>query len=335
MPFPGQRSASSTRSAVSGGVEPTPSAANDMSRHLQETIPLALEGERVDRVVALIGDISRSAVSKLIESGAIRVDGIPAKTASMRVREGQLLDVVLPEAVDPRPVPDASIEFDVRYEDDAILVIEKPAGLVVHPGAGNAEATLVNGLVHRFPDLADVGEAHRPGIVHRLDRGTSGLLVVARTSEAYEELVRQMSSHEPERIYKALTWGHFENDSGTIDAPIGRSPRHPTRMAVSDQGRRAVTHYRVDDRFSTPRETTLVTCRLETGRTHQIRVHLRAIGHSVVGDRDYDGGRPGLDPGRPFLHAGELRFAHPLTGEPIAVQAPLPDDLVACLAECR
>jgi 23S rRNA pseudouridine1911/1915/1917 synthase len=305
-----------------------------MGDHIQETIPAALDGERIDRVVALLGDLSRSAVAKLVTAGAVRIDGIPSKTPSARVKEGQQLDVDLPDAVDPRPMPDASIQFEVRHEDDDIIVIDKPPGLVVHPGAGNTDQTLVNGLVHRYPELADVGEVHRPGIVHRLDRGTSGLLVVARNAAAYEELVRQMSAHEPERIYTALTWGHLESDRGTIDAPIGRSPRHPTRMAVSDQGRRAVTHYRVDQRFSSPNETTLVTCELETGRTHQIRVHLRAIGHSVVGDRDYDGGRPGLDPGRPFLHAGELRFVHPVSGKKIDVRSPLPADLVACLAEC-
>jgi 23S rRNA pseudouridine1911/1915/1917 synthase len=305
-----------------------------MTTHLAEVVPAALEGERVDRAVAILADLSRSAVATLIGDGAVRLDGIPARSASMRVSEGQQLEVALPDPVDPRPGPDAAVEFSVRHEDDDVVVIDKPAGLVVHPGAGHADATLVHGLVHRFPEIADVGEAHRPGIVHRLDRGTSGLLVVARTAAAYDELVRQMSNHEPERVYQALTWGHIESDRGTIDAPIGRSPRHPTRMAVSDQGRRAVTHYEVDQRFDVPRETTLVTCRLETGRTHQIRVHLRAIGHPVVGDRDYDGGRPGLDPGRPFLHAGRLRFVHPTTGEPVTIEAPLPSDLVECLGAC-
>jgi 23S rRNA pseudouridine1911/1915/1917 synthase len=306
-----------------------------MTTHLAEVVPAALEGERVDRAVAILADLSRSAVATLIGDGAVRLDGIPARSASMRVSEGQQLEVALPDPVDPRPGPDAAVEFSVRHEDDDVVVIDKPAGLVVHPGAGHADATLVHGLVHRFPEIADVGEAHRPGIVHRLDRGTSGLLVVARTAAAYDELVRQMSNHEPERVYQALTWGHIESDRGTIDAPIGRSPRHPTRMAVSDQGRRAVTHYEVNQRFDVPRDTTLVTCRLETGRTHQIRVHLRAIGHPVVGDRDYDGGRPGLDPGRPFLHAGRLRFVHPTTGEPVTVEAPLPADLVECLGACR
>ncbi len=306
-----------------------------MTTHLAEVVPAALEGERVDRAVAILADLSRSAVATLIGDGAVRLDGIPARSASMRVSEGQQLEVALPDPVDPRPGPDAAVEFSVRHEDDDVVVIDKPAGLVVHPGAGHADATLVHGLVHRFPEIADVGEGHRPGIVHRLDRGTSGLLVVARTAAAYDELVRQMSNHEPERVYQALTWGHIESDRGTIDAPIGRSPRHPTRMAVSDQGRRAVTHYEVNQRFDVPRDTTLVTCRLETGRTHQIRVHLRAIGHPVVGDRDYDGGRPGLDPGRPFLHAGRLRFVHPTTGEPVTVEAPLPADLVECLGACR
>ncbi|MDG2027396.1 MAG: RluA family pseudouridine synthase [Acidimicrobiales bacterium] len=306
-----------------------------MRPRLDETIPEALAGERVDRVVALLGDMSRSAVARLVDNGSIRLDRAVIRSASRRVEVGERLEVELPEAVDPRPAPDDSVDFAVRHEDEHILVVEKPAGLVVHPGAGNEAGTLVNGLVARYPDIADVGDVHRPGIVHRLDRGTSGLLVVARTAAAYEELVRQMSAHEPERIYTALTWGHPENDGGVIDAPIGRSPRHPTRMAVSQHGRDAVTHYAVDQRFDEPRETALLTCRLETGRTHQIRVHLRAIGHPVVGDRDYDGGRPGLDPGRPFLHAGELRVVHPATGEEVRVVAELPDDLQACLRECR
>ncbi len=305
-----------------------------MNGRLDETIPAALAGERVDRVVALLGDLSRSAVSRLIDAGDVRVDDQVVRVASRRVSAGESLAVVLPEDIDPSPAPDPSIALTVRFEDEHVVVVDKPAGLVVHPGAGNVDGTLVNALVHRYPEIAGVGEVHRPGIVHRLDRGTSGLLVVARTPRAHAELVRQMSAHEPRRTYTALTWGHLDSDSGTIDAPIGRSPRQPTRMAVSEQGRRAVTHYQVDERFTSPRDTSLLTCRLETGRTHQIRVHLRAIGHPVVGDRDYDGGRPGLDPGRPFLHAGELRFAHPVSGDAVVVRAPLPEDLVACLADC-
>ena len=159
-----------------------------MGHHLEETIPAALDGERIDRVVALVGDLSRSVAAKLIDAGAVRVDGATAHAVSTRVVEGQRLEVELPDPVDPRPKADPSVEFEVRYEDDSILVVDKPAGLVVHPGAGHADATLVHGLVHRFPEIAEVGESHRPGIVHRLDRGTSGLLVVARTPEAYDEL---------------------------------------------------------------------------------------------------------------------------------------------------
>ncbi len=306
-----------------------------MTERLDESIPAALDGERVDRVIALLTDLSRSAVARLIDAGSVRLDQTVVTVPARRVAEGSHLVVDLPPRRDPAPEPDSSVEFLVRHEDPDLLVIDKPAGLVVHPGAGHEAGTLVNGLVARYPELFGVGEPHRPGIVHRLDRGTSGLLVVARTQEAYDALVAQLAAHEPERIYRALVWGHPATDQGTIDAPIGRSPRHPTRMTVSDQGRPAVTHYVVDRRFALPRPTSLLTCGLETGRTHQIRVHLKAIGHAVVGDRDYDGGRPGLDPGRPFLHAGELRFRHPRTGSAIAVESPLPADLAQVLAECR
>ncbi len=306
-----------------------------MTDRLEEEIPDGLDGERVDRAVAMLADLSRSAVAKLIGSGAVSVNEAVVDSASRRVVSGDTVTVELPEPVDPRLTPDPEIEFGVAYEDDSLVVIDKPAGLVVHPGAGHGEGTLVHGLLHRYPEIAEVGEPHRPGIVHRLDRGTSGLLVVARTAAAHAGLVEQLAAHEPQRIYRALAWGHPDSDAGTIDAPIGRSARQPTRMTVTDQGRRAVTHYVVDERYDHPRQVALLTCRLETGRTHQIRVHLRAIGHPVVGDRDYDGGRPGLDPGRPFLHAGELRFRHPVSGDPVAAVSPLPADLEETLAGCE
>ena len=302
---------------------------------IDEVLPEAFDGDRIDRVVAAIAGVSRSAAKQLLDEGRVRLDGAVVSSASRRVDAGSNVTVAVPPPDDPTPVGDASVEFAVIFEDDDIVVVDKPAGLVVHPGAGQAAGTLVNGLVHRYPELTEVGEIHRPGIVHRLDRGTSGLLVVARSEDAYFELVEQLSAHEPERIYVALAWGHLGTDHGTIDAPIGRSARHPTRMAVTDNGRAAVTHYEVERRFDAPVASTLVRCRLETGRTHQIRVHLRAIGHPVVGDRDYDGGRPGLDPGRPFLHATELRFRHPTTGEMVEFEAPLPADLTAVLADCE
>lgn len=298
---------------------------------LIETLPEAFGGERIDRVVSAIAGLSRAVAKDLITDGKVIVDGRPIKTASRKVEAGAVVQVTMPPPEDPTPVPQPEVEFTVVYEDDDVIVVDKPAGLVVHPGAGQADGTLVNGLVARYPELLEVGEIHRPGIVHRLDRGTSGLLVVARTEDAYFELVEQMSAHEPERVYLALAWGHLETEAGTIDAPIGRSTRHPTRMTVTDNGRHAVTHYRVEGRFSDPVTCSLVRCRLETGRTHQIRVHLRAISHPVVGDRDYDGGRPGLDPGRPFLHAAELSFRHPVTDEPMHFEAPLPDGLASVL----
>ncbi len=306
-----------------------------MTDRLEEEVPDGLDGERVDRAVAMLADLSRSAVAKLIASGAVSVDQTVVESPSRRVALGEIVKVELPPPIDTRLTPDRDVEFAVVYEDDSLVVVDKPAGLVVHPGAGHGGGTLVHGLLHRYPEIADVGEPHRPGLVHRLDRGTSGLLVVARTGAAHAGLVEQMAAHEPERIYRALAWGHPASDAGTIDAPIGRSARQPTRMTVTDQGRRAVTHYVVDERYEHPKRVALLTCRLETGRTHQIRVHLKAIGHPVVGDRDYDGGRPGLDASRPFLHAGELRFRHPVTGEQVDAVSPLPVDLVEILAVCE
>jgi 23S rRNA pseudouridine1911/1915/1917 synthase len=298
-----------------------------------DVVPAGFDGERLDRFVSALSELSRSVATRLVKAGDVFVDGAPATTPSSRVAEGQRVDITMPVEVDPTPRPDPSIEITVVYEDDDVIVIDKPAGLVVHPGAGNSDGTLVNGLVARYPEIVDIGENHRPGIVHRLDRGTSGLLVVARTEAAYADLVAQMSAHEPTRIYEALSWGLLETEAGTIDAPIGRSVRHPTRNTVTKSGRDAITHYQVRGRYDLPKPVTLIRCELETGRTHQIRVHLRAIGHPVVGDREYDGGRPGLDPGRPFLHAEELRFRHPVTGEEVVATSPRPADLEACLAQ--
>jgi 23S rRNA pseudouridine1911/1915/1917 synthase len=180
-----------------------------------------------------------------------------------------------------------------------------------------------------------VGDPLRPGIVHRLDRGTSGLLVVARTAVAYEGLVAQLAARTVQRRYRALVWGHPESPRGLIDAPIGRSPKHPTKMAVTAGGKEARTRYEVEERFARPGETTLVACRLETGRTHQIRVHLAAIGHPVVGDDRYGGVRQSLPTGRPFLHADRLAFDHPATGEALAFDASLPEDLTTVLGHLR
>lgn len=295
---------------------------------ISEEIPDALAGERIDRVVAMLTGCTRAEASAAIEADTVTIDdGVVAKP-SVRVRAGQRVSVsvspVQPEAL---PQPDPTVEIRVVYEDDDVIVIDKPTGLIVHPGAGHRGSTLVNGLLVRFPELADVGEAHRPGIVHRLDKGTSGLMVVARNVHAYEDLVEQLSTHTVSRRYLALVWGHFTTLHGTIDAPVGRSRRDPLKMTISADGREARTHYEVLSRFEEPKPTSLVACQLETGRTHQIRVHLRSIGHSVVGDDLYNGQKPSIPMDHPFLHATQLSFDHPGTGELVTFDSPLPEEL--------
>jgi len=307
---------------------------------LSVVVPASLEGVRVDRAVALLADVSRSAVDALVADGRVRLDGKVVSSRSTHLHEGQTLDVDRPdEEVRTGPVGDPTVDVVVVYEDADVIVIDKPAGLVVHPGAGHRSGTLVHGLVARYPELsglpAEVGsEPDRPGIVHRLDRGTSGLMVVARSPEAYDSLVGQLSARAVSRTYRALVLGTVEGESGLVDAPIGRSVSSPTRMAISRKGKEARTRYQVERRFTTPAPTTLVRASLETGRTHQIRVHLSAIGHPVVGDDPYSQGRslPGATVARPFLHAYALAFDHPLTGERMSWTSELPDDLAAQLA---
>jgi 23S rRNA pseudouridine1911/1915/1917 synthase len=298
-----------------------------------EIIPDALDGERLDRVVAIITGESRAHAGELVDRGAVRVGDVVVTTRSRKVHAGDHVDVAFdPEERHARPQPDATVEVPVVYEDDDVVVIDKPPGLVVHPGAGNPTGTLVNGLLARFPGLADVGDPARPGIVHRLDKGTSGLLVVARSARAYDSLVGQLAARTASRGYKALVWGVVDPPQGVIDAPIARSDREPTKMAVSAHGRDARTHYVVDEVFTEPVEVSALTCHLETGRTHQIRVHLAAIGHPVVGDDRYRGRRNSLEVGRPFLHAATLAFDHPGTGDRVSFASPLPPDLAEVLA---
>jgi 23S rRNA pseudouridine1911/1915/1917 synthase len=300
---------------------------------VREQLPPALAGERLDRVVAMLTDASRSEAGAWVDDGRVAVNGEPTTTRSLRLSEGDVVEVDVALAAPAQVVgPDPSIEVVVVHEDADLLVVDKPPGLVVHPGAGNPAGTLVHGLLARYPELAGVGDADRPGIVHRLDKDTSGLLVVARTPAAYEGLVADLAAHEVERRYLALAWGTFEVAQGVIDAPIGRSARLRTRMAVSARGRDARTGYEVDAAFRDPIEASLLTCRLETGRTHQIRVHLAAIGHPVVGDDRYRGARQSFEVPRMFLHAAGLQLVHPVTGEELAFESPLPADLAAVLA---
>ena len=310
-------------------------AVTDSGDVIVETVPAALAGERLDRIVALVLDVSRSVATAVIGAGGVTVDDVEATSGKVRLDEGQVVTVD-PDAVpvDEPPGPDPNVQFAVVHVDDDVIVVDKPADLVVHPGAGNTEGTLVNGLLARFPELAAVGEhldPVRPGIVHRLDAGSSGLLVVARTAAAADALIEQFAEHRATRVYLALVWGHPEAPHGIIDAPIGRSKRDPLRMAVVADGRWARTEYRVLQRYDSPAELALLECELETGRTHQIRVHLSSINHPLVGDPVYGQRRPRLQVERPFLHAAQLAFDHPRTGERVTFHSELAPDLQARL----
>ncbi len=313
--------------SASGGVGPADVPEPD-GTVVEELIPAALAGERLDRVVSLITGASRADAAALVASGGAQVDGAPAVSGKVRLAQGQRLVVDLGHL--PRtelPGPDASVEVHLVHVDDDVIVVDKQPGLVVHPGAGNPSGTLVNGLLARFPELAGVGQPDRPGIVHRLDVGTSGLLVVARSPVAYDVLVAALSARDVGRRYRTLVWGRPANPVGVIDAPIGRDHRDPMRMGVVVDGKAARTHYRVLRAYADHVEVAELECRLETGRTHQIRVHLAAIGHPVVGDPVYGGARAGVETPRPVLHAEALSFDHPVTGEPLEFRSPLPDDL--------
>ena len=302
-------------------------------------VPDAMAGRRFDAALAeLFPEYSRSRLSAWVKSGDVLLDGATVRPREP-VRAGQevVLTATLEVQVSAGP---EDIPLSVLYEDAEVLVIDKPAGLVVHPGAGNHTGTLVNALLFRDPALAAVPRA---GIVHRLDKDTSGVMVVARTLQAQAALVAQLSAREVHRQYLAVVVGALVS-GGTVQAPIDRHPRDRLRMAVRDDGREATTHYRLQERF---RAHTAVECRLETGRTHQIRVHMTHVKHPIVGDPLY-GGPLKLPRGasdelaaalrgfkRQALHAQVLEFAHPSTGEPVRCEAPLPDDLQALLRALR
>ena len=302
---------------------------------VEETIPAALAGERLDRIVSLIADISRSQARGLVDAGGARVDGQAAPNGKVRLVEGQtvVIDLSFVPQEEP-PGPDASIAVEVLHQDADVIVVNKPVGLVVHPASGHGGGTLVNGLLALFPEIATVGQAGRPGIVHRLDAGTSGLMLVARSDRAYESLVQAMGNHDVDREYVALVWGHMESKSGVIDAEIGRDPRDPLKMAVVHGGKWARTHFEVLQEFDEPAATSLVRCTLETGRTHQIRVHLSAVGHPVIGDTTYGGAKSSMKAPRPMLHAARLAFEHPVTGEQMEFRAPVPADMVQVIDRC-
>ncbi len=282
-----------------------------------------LSGERLDGFLSrVLPDLSRSAAQKLLEQGLVLRNGKPGKKND-RLEAGDEISVTLPE---PKPldVPATKMELDIVYEDEDVLVINKPKGLVVHPAAGHQEDTLVNGLLYAKGDsLSGINGILRPGIVHRIDKDTSGLLAIAKNDLAHTVLASQLKDHTMARTYEAIVCGSFKEDSGTVDAPIGRHPSDRKKMCVTARNsKNAVTHWEVVDRYP---GYTHIRCKLETGRTHQIRVHMAHIGHPILGDTIYGHKKPELGQDSQVLHAGILCFAHPRDGHPVIVAADLPE----------
>jgi 23S rRNA pseudouridine1911/1915/1917 synthase len=310
-----------------------------MTTREQITIAEAEAGERLDRILAAhLAAISRSRLKKLIETGQVSLDGATINDPSMRVKGGQSFVVALPAPVADRPEPQA-MDLNILYEDDQLLVLDKPAGLVVHPAPGNPDRTLVNALLaHCGDSLAGIGGVKRPGIVHRIDKDTSGLMVVAKTDLAHQKLSDDFAAHRLTRSYLAIVRGVPSPRDGIVATRIGRSRVNRKKMAVvASGGKEAVTHYRVLRALGL--RAALVECRLATGRTHQIRVHLTSLGHPLIGDQTYGRGRgEGLrEAARTFprqaLHANLIGFNHPLSGAYLEFSSPLPADMAALIAE--
>jgi len=291
-------------------------------------------GQRLDRyLVSVLNDVSRTSAQQVITEGGVLVNGRPSKSGYV-LRNGDKVQLLSLKPTNRlNNVKPQQISLDVVYEDPDLLVVNKPAGMVVHPAPGHHEDTLVNALLARYPDIQENATDQRPGIIHRLDKDTSGLIIVARNATTQAALVEQMKRHLIVKRYLALVEGAVGLDQGTIDAPIGRDPHHRQQMAITATGsREARTHFRVLERFA---HHTLLLLELETGRTHQIRVHLKAIGHPIVGDPAYGSHNTirGSTLKRQFLHAYQLKFTHPTTGAVIELEAPLPDDLQAVLIQ--
>ncbi|HQC35646.1 MAG TPA: RluA family pseudouridine synthase [Bacillota bacterium] len=289
-------------------------------------------GRRIDSVLSLLmEEASRSYIQKLIEEGMVKVDGSPVFSKKLKLLSGRRVELFLPrqESGPPEPEP---IELEVLYEDEDLAVINKPKGMVVHPGAGNANGTLVNALLHRYGKLSSLNGEDRPGIVHRIDKDTSGLLVIARTDAALRGLAAQFAKHGVSRSYIAVVRHRLAEPAGTIDAPIGRDPKNRLRMAVVKGGRRAVTHYELLEEYSS---SAMVRARLETGRTHQIRVHFAHIKHPLLGDSVYGPAKQPYGLGSQLLHAQFLGFVHPIKDEYMEFSAPLPQDFEKILEKLR
>jgi len=320
---------------------PRPNRRSEPTTTTEKTLVVAAAdaGERLDRfLVQKLPHLSRARLQALIEAGHVRLAGGPAR-ASLKLRAAQEVTVAEPEPEPALPQPE-DIPLRVLHEDPQLLVLDKPAGLVVHPGAGHAGGTLVNALLHHVKDLSGIGGVLRPGIVHRLDRGTSGLLLVAKDDASHRALQQQFQTRSVEKEYLAIVLGTPARPTGDIEAPIGRDPKTRQKMSTrSTRGRAAHSQYRVVQAFD---GAALVRVRIHTGRTHQIRVHLASIGHPVAGDATYGGRRPAASRNaavreallaleRPALHAARLVFTHPATAARLAFESPLPHDLAALL----
>ncbi|WP_445479595.1 RluA family pseudouridine synthase [Lysinibacillus irui] len=294
------------------------------------TIEEQQQGERIDKALSsLQTEWSRTQIGNWISEGIIQVNGEAVK-AKYKVKAGDVIAIDVPE-VEELDVVAENLDLDIVYEDADVLVVNKPKGMVVHPAPGHMTGTLVNGLMYHCKDLSGINGVLRPGIVHRIDKDTSGLLMVAKNDTAHESLVNQLVNKTVTRKYIALVHGHIAHDKGTIDAPIGRDQKDRQKQAVVDNGKHAVTHFQVVERFG---EYTLLECRLETGRTHQIRVHMNYIGFPLVGDPKY-GPKKTIDFGGQVLHAATLGFDHPSTGEYLEFEAPLPADYEQLLNDLR
>lgn len=302
-------------------------------RHFTFQIEHDTEGQRLDALLSVYMDeTSRSYIQKLIASGLVQVNGRTESSKKYKVQSGDKLELVLPEAealtVEPQDIP-----LHIVYEDDDVLVVDKEKGMVVHPAPGNADGTLVNAILFHCHSLSSINGVVRPGIVHRIDKDTSGLLMVAKNDTAHKALAEQLQEHSITRAYQAVVFHNLKEDTGTVDAPVGRDPKNRLRMAVTERGgRRAVTHYKVLERFGA---FTHVEARLETGRTHQIRVHMAYLKHPLLGDAVYGPKKQPFAVSGQVLHAYLLGFRHPRTGEYMEFESPLPQDFTDILEKLR
>jgi len=305
---------------------------DDGSEHLSVVVPVLMDAMRADRALSLLTGCPRSEASRLIESGVVTLDGRVVTKSSVLLAEGSTLEAILPPPPDGSVEPEEDVEVDVVATFADFIVVNKEFSRVVHPGAGNQTGTLIAGILARYPEIAELpgqgfGEVGRPGVVHRLDKGTSGLLAVARTTRGFESLTTQLAEHRIDRRYVGVVEGHVEGAQGIVDAPIGRSATTPTKMAIRPDGREARTRYQVLGYLEAPSRT-VVGLILETGRTHQIRVHMAAIGHPIVNDPRYgQRNERRIDPERLALHAGRLGLTNPADGEEARFTAAWPSDL--------